>query len=313
MKNIPTYSRGQADGHFDVKCYGYNGSNVMSNFGLRIAITKNNGAISQYTISFIQNAVQLAPIKIYATSVNELMLNDVVKMLYNANARTFTLRIDALASGTTYSLSLSISILYGNYVGFTTSLTDDYNPPCMMYKIPNYNVIALTKMSYVAEQPNVSKYGNQLVISGGARFIRWVGSGSINPTRIVEVPNCVNWAVLMYDVQTAEGTRQEVWLIESVTNEVEQVELDAISTNYRSQSRMTIKAKLYIDNLDDYSVAYYSEIMTAKKINIQSASINISQNNLTDCRILTKKITTDVGKKQSKKITIEIELYADTN
>lgn len=313
MKNIPTYSRGQAGGNFDVKCYGYNGSSVMSNFGLRIAITRNNGSISQYTISFVQNVVQLSPIKIYATSVNELLLNDVVKMLYNAGVATFTLKIDALASGKAYSLSLSIGITYGNYIGFTTALTDDYNPPCMMYKMPNYNVIALTKISYIATQPNVTKDGNQLIISGGARFIRWVGSGSINPTRIVEVPKCTNWALLMYDVQILQGTRQEVWLIESVTNEVEQVELDAISTNYRSQSRMTIKAKLYIDNLDDYSVAYYSEIMTAKKINIQSAFINLSQNNLTDCRILTKKITTDVGKKQSKKITIEVELYADSN
>lgn len=313
MKNIPTYSRGQADGQFDVKCYGYDGTNVMSNFGLRIAITKNNGAISQYTISFIQNAVQLAPIKIYATSVNELLLNDVVKMLYNAGVATFTLKIDALASGATYSVSLSMRINYGNYIGFTTALTYDYNPPCMMYKMPNYNVVALTKLSSIATQPNVTKNGNMLVISGGARFIRWVGSGTINPTRIVEVPKCVNWALLMYDVQIMSGTRQEVWLIESVTNEVEQIELDAISTNYRAQSRMTIKAKLYIDNLDDYSVAYYSEIMTAKKINIQSAFINLSQNNLTDCRILSKKITTDVGKKQSKKITIEVELYADTN
>jgi hypothetical protein len=176
------------------------------------------------------------------------------------------------------------------------SLIDSRLPaPCKVYVNSAYNPVIITNdLDLDAEY-----YEEGLLRVDRQGTIRMLREDNTEYTIVAEQIPCgfVSCFVSYADNLDLSKTHSEWWIVENITNSVgESVELADLNNLFKCEKTQRIEISMYIDGLDAYSVAYYSEIINANKVLMK---INISGSgtftHLDGVRITTKSITIPTG------------------
>lgn len=230
----------------------------------------------------------------------ELKINDVIKDVV-APGGSVLLRVYVPSiSGFVYSGSFIVSDKM--YENLRSMINELLPAPNKVYTVAEYGEYDLKPVVVSYDTCNnggtTTGYESEINHQNGTAIFRNLPTGKDYSVLLEQIQCGQMYAAVKYTDSKLSGNRVEFWKVDNISNVVaDTLELATYDSMHNVFKSQRIEISMYIDGLDLYSAAYYSEIINANNVKLKFGKIgqDVEFTNYEDVIITSKNVTMGAG------------------
>lgn len=226
----------------------------------------------------------------------ELNIRDVVKHVVGSNGSVLV-RIDA---GATLLFERTFIVSDKMYNNVRSAINPALPAPNKVYTIADYNPFVNSPVVVSRDACNeggiTTGFCTNIRYQNGTVIFLDVQKDEEYSVSLEQIQCGQAYAAVSYADSLLNGDRVEFWKVDNISNIVsDTLELSTLNSMHNVLKSQRIEISMYIDGLDLYSAAYYSEIINANKVKLKFGSIGQEFTDYDDATITSKNVTMSGG------------------
>lgn len=230
----------------------------------------------------------------------ELNINDVIKDVVVPGGSVLLRVYVPSISGFIYTGSFDVSDKM--YENLRSMINELLPAPNKVYTVSEYGDYDLKPVVVSYDTCNnggtTTGYESEINHQNGTAIFRNFPTGEDYSVLLEQIQCGQAYAAVEYEDSILDGKRIEFWKVDNISNIVaDTLELATLESMHNVLKSQRIEISMYIDGLDLYSAAYYSEIINANNVKLKFGKIgqDVDFTNYEDVIITSKNVTMDGG------------------